>query len=262
MPLTVLLDTGVDPSSIDLAPAESLHLPIDRKTSGEAAGTGGDKHAQVFPATIAGLAIGGRNFAPTATLAGDLSGLSTAYGRRLDGVLGYSFLHDKIALIDYPAHRFALLDRPEDAGPLTRSCRIRWSTPMRFLADENWPLLPGLRFGAASASATLDTGSSGSVTLYRNALALLGLRAALTRGGQTSSAGFRGSSSLAKFTIAVPVGFGSFSLPPGSAVIFRDESGPAKEIVANVGNRLFAAIKLKVVLDYRARVLTFFGSCE
>jgi len=40
-----------------------------------------------------------------------LSALSAKYGRRLDAVIGYSFLRDKIILIDYPGRTLLLLDR-------------------------------------------------------------------------------------------------------------------------------------------------------
>ena len=39
-PLFILLDTGVDPSVIDLRRAEELHLKIDRKNGGEPTGFG------------------------------------------------------------------------------------------------------------------------------------------------------------------------------------------------------------------------------
>lgn len=259
-PLYVLLDTGVDPSAIDLARADALHLKVDRGSGGEASGIGNAKHVEMYAATIDGLAVGGRSFPPIDAAASDFSALSTHYGRKLDGMLGFSFLKDKIVLIDYPAHTLALLDRVGDAAPLTKSCRSRWSTPLQFLKDENWPLLSQFRIGGATFAATLDTGSSGSVTLYPGVLDLPGVRAALARKGEASSTGFRGSSALVEYAVNAPMGFGPFRLPAGGNATLRDVKTPG--VLANIGNKLFAALKLKMLLDYRGKTMTFFGSCS
>jgi len=126
-PLHVFLDTGVDPSLVDLAVADELHLPVDRKAGGEASGGGGDAHALAYPATIEGLAIQGRAFHAIDAIAMDMSQLSSSYGRRLDGVLGHSFLVDKTLWVDYEAHTIQILERADEAASLARSCRQRWS---------------------------------------------------------------------------------------------------------------------------------------
>ena len=120
-PLYVLLDTGVDPSVIDLRRAENLHLKIDRNGGGELSGFGNTEHPAAFPTTIQGLAISGHKFGRFGALTGDLGGLSAQYGRRVDAFIGYSFLEDKIILIDYPRRTLHLLDHP--------SCVLvrRWS---------------------------------------------------------------------------------------------------------------------------------------
>jgi len=259
-PLYVLLDTGVDPSAIDLGRAGALHLKVDRGSGGEASGVGNAKHVEMYAATIDGLAVGGQSFPPIDAAASDFGALSAHYGRKLDGMLGYSFLKDKIVLIAYPAHTLALLDRVGDAAPLTRSCRSRWNAPLQLLEGENWPVLPQFRIGKATFAATLDTGSSGSVTLYPGVLDLPGVRAALTRKGEASSAGFRGSSALVEYAVNAPMGFGPFRLPPGGNATLRDVKTPG--VLANVGNKLFAALKLKMLLDYRGKTMTFFGDCR
>jgi hypothetical protein len=91
IPLFVILDTGVDPSVIASARAESLGLKVDRASGGEASGYGESKSATVYPTTIDGLAIRGRPFAPIDALMADTTAMSRGYGRDIDGVLGYSF---------------------------------------------------------------------------------------------------------------------------------------------------------------------------
>ena len=260
-PLYMILDTGVDPSAIDLARADALSLKVDRKAGGEASGEGDAKTAAVFPATIEGLAIAGRAFAPVDMLATDMSALSAHYGRRLDGVLGYSFLSDKTVLIDYAARKLTILDRPADATGAIHVCRAHWSTPLTSFKDNSIPAIRAFRFGNASGAISLDTGSNGGITLYQRALDLPGLRAALVEKGVATSVGARGTSTSKTYVLNMPVGFGPFTLPAGQLVSLRNAPG-VDERVANIGNKLFAAMKLKMLLDYRAKVMTFYSRCQ
>jgi hypothetical protein len=190
-----------------------------------------------------------------------LSALSAKYGRRVDAFIGYSFLQDKILLIDYPERTIYLLNRASASPSATKSCRTKWSAPMQLLEGENWPLIPQLRLGDAVISATLDTGSSGSITLYENALNLPSIRSALVQKGEVESGGFQGKEKLKEYVFNKAVGFGRFQLPPGAAVSLRNVKGSPSNL-ANVGNKLFASMRLKMMLDYHHRTMTFFGDCR
>lgn len=260
-PLFILLDTGVDPSVIDVHRAKALHLKIDRNSGGQVSGWGNTEQPTAFPTTIQGFAISGHKFASFDALTSDLSALSTKYGRRVDAFIGYSFLRDKIILVDYPGRMLYLLDGPSAATSATKSCATKWNAPMQLLEGENWPLIPQLRLGEAVISATLDTGSSGSITLYDGALDMPGVRSALVQKGEVNSGGFQGEEKLKKYVFDKPVGFARFELPPGTAVVLRNVKGSSSNL-ANVGNKLFASMGLKMMLDYRHRTMTFFGDCR
>ncbi len=261
-PLHMLLDTGVDPSAIDTTRADALGLKVDRGNSGEATGEGDAKQAKIFPATIDGLVIGGRPVAPIDAAAMNMVGLSAQYGRPLDGVLGYSFLTGRIVLIDYARATLGILDNPSDAGPAVLACRKHWSIPLDVFSDDNIPKIPDFRLGKSAGLISLDTGSNGGISLYQSALALPGLRAALVEKGETSFAGARGTGKTKTYVLNAPVGFGPFSLPAGQAVTLRGAKDATDDRVANIGNKLFAAMKLKMLLDYRDRVMTFYGDCR
>ena len=261
MPLYMILDTGVDPSAVDITRADAVGLKVDRAAGGEAEGAGDAKHAVVFPTTITDLAIDGRSFAPIDALAIDMGTLSTSYGRKLDGVLGYSFLTDKIVLIDYAAHRLGVLDRPSDALATVGTCRKHWSTALRSFPGDSIPIIPDFHFGTASAPISLDTGSNGGVALYQHALDLPGLSAALVAKGESTSTGARGKEKAKNYVLNMSVGFGPFMLPPGQIVTLRREQGSPDTHLANIGNKFFAAMKLKMLLDYRDKVMTFYGDC-
>lgn len=260
-PLTMILDTGVDPSVVDLNRAETLGLKIDKTNSGEASGEGDAKEAKVFGATIDGLAIAGRGFPSVDALAINMDTLSASYGRRLDGVLGYSFLNGKIVLIDYARKRLGILDRPADAFSDVRRCTKRWTIPLNGFPDDNIPAVPDFRLGAASGTISLDTGSNGGISLYQSALALPGVSAALKETGESTATGARGGTKVKTYTLNAPVGFGPFTLPAGQAVTVRKTPGSDTR-VANVGNALFAAMGLKMLLDYKNRMMTFYGACR
>lgn len=258
-PLHMILDTGVDPSVIDLVEARELGLAVDRKDSGEASGFGDGKGATVFPAKVDGITLAGRGFGSFEALATDMGGISAGLGRKLDGVLGYSFLTDKIVLIDYPAQRLALLDHTEDGRFLTHTCRTHWAAPLRTV--DSFPVIPDFRFGNTHAPVSLDTGSTGSIGLFQSALGLPGIGSALHEIGTITRTGARGKAKSASYRFDLPVGFGPFTLPAGLAVSTYKETGAVDTRVANIGNRLLAAMKLKLLLDYRARTMNFYGNC-
>jgi hypothetical protein len=174
-------------------------------------------------------------------------------------VLGYSFLSDKIVLIDYPSRKLALLDKRREIKPMVRTCRTHWTTPLT--TSDSFPVIPRFRFGRASGPVTLDTGSNGGIGLYQAALALPGLRTSLVEKGTEIHSGARGDAKTETYALAAPVGFGPFNLPAGQIVSVHSERGSTDTRVANIGNALFAAMKVKMLLDYRGRTMTFYGDC-
>lgn len=258
-PLRMILDTGVDPSVIDLSRAQALGLKIDRGDAGEATGFGEGKGAQVFPGVIDQLTIDGQPFAAFDTLASDMSGLSAGYGRPLDGVIGYSFLADKTVLIDYPGQTVAFLNNAGQAKGLTATCRQRWSTSLKTV--DSFPIIPGFRFGAARAPVSLDTGSNGAVGLFKSALGLPGVKASLAESGSVTRTGARGEAKAKSYVLKAPVGFGPFTATDTPMSVYS-EAGSTKTRVANVGNKLMAQMKLKVLFDYRGKRMVFYGACD
>ena len=257
--LFALLDTGVDPSMIDIKRAQALGLKIDRKGGGEASGVGDKKSAVVYPATIDGLAIAGHTFAPFDALTGDTSPISAGYGRPIDAVLGYSLLKNMTVFIDYEKQTVDIGAGRD--GAAARNCRVHWDMPLQFIDGDNTPIIPNFRFGAALGPGTLDTGSNSSVTLFPRALDLPGVRAAMVGSGESVHAGARGSVKYKSYTLGLPTGFGPFTLPAGTQIVLGSPMGDGDRRAANIGNRFFAALKLKILLDYPSKRITFYGQC-
>ena len=261
-PLYMILDIGVDPSAIDVKRADALGLPVQRGAGGEASGEGDAVRAQIFPATIADLAMAGHGFGAVDAAAMDMSALSARYGRKLDGVLGYSFLSTRIVLIDYPHNTLSILASAADAMPSVQGCRTRYSVALRSFEGDQIPVIGEFRLGAATVPISLDTGSNKGIALFQGALAVPGMRGALTENGAIQSTGARGDTAMKTYVLNAPVGFGPFSLPAGQVVVASAQAGSADTRLANIGNRLFAAMKLKMLLDYRAHQMTFYGDCR
>jgi hypothetical protein len=79
--------------------------------------------------------------------------------------------------------------------------------------------------------------------------------------GESEHAGARGSLKSKTYSFKAPVGFGPFSLPAGQGVDRLKAESPDDKRFANIGNGLFAEMKLTILLNYRAKKLTFYGSC-
>ncbi len=174
----------------------------------------------------------------------------------------FSTTRSKIVLIDYAKTTLGILDAPGDAAIATAACTKHWSIALQSFAGDSIPIVPDFRFGKAKAPISLDTGSNGGISLFPKALDLPGLRRALVEKGKTIYAGARGEASTNIYVLREPVGLGPFTLPAGQLVTLRPKQDAGEARAANIGNKLFAAMKLKLLLDYKNRALTFYGACR
>jgi hypothetical protein len=101
-PLSMMLDSGADPSIVDLKAARNLGLALASK--GEAGSGGGADVNLSYETTLPLLEISGLKAMHVAALGMDLSKISSALGRPVQGVLGYSLFKSRIVQIDYPRH--------------------------------------------------------------------------------------------------------------------------------------------------------------
>ena len=258
--LFILLDTGVNPSTIDLARAGELGMPLDRKAAGVGNGEGGGR-AEAIPSAIKTLAIGGRGFGDVEALATDMSAISSGYGRKIDGALGYSFLKGKIVLIDYPAKTVSFFSSGSAAAARTATCRRHYTTAFVSFGDAEFPLMRDFHIGAIKGPATLDTGSSRLIGIYRGALNVTGLAQTVKIAGQEKGASFGGSYTTGNATLTVPAGIGPFELPAGQAVSIMPDEGSMQTRIANIGNQFLASMNGKLLLDYAVGRIALFADC-
>jgi hypothetical protein len=126
---------------------------------------------------------------------------------------------------------------------------------------ENTPIISNFRFGSAAGPITLDTGSNGGISLFDRAFDSPVVSGSVVEKGETEYTGARGNAKSKTYSFEAPVGFGPFSLPAGQLVDRIKAKNKDDKRFANVGNRFFSDMKLKILLNYPARKLTFYASC-
>ncbi|PDV99307.1 pepsin/retropepsin-like aspartic protease family protein [Candidatus Viridilinea mediisalina] len=248
-PLHVLLDTGTDPSAIDLGLARRLGLRL-----GEFA-LGSDAASDAVPFTetvLPWLRLGTLELRDLYLLAVDL-------GRspfKLDLVLGYNVLSSLTLTADY--ERGSLhLGHPdlEPSGMHDGSITL----PLRFF--EHFPALEGaMLLNAAGAEpsmplplVTIDTGSNGALTLGPDLAARAGLHPGAERVATSEGQGFVERVAVLRSSAASlrlgPFQFDHVELD--APTIQAGDLGRAGR--ANVGNALLARFG-RITLDYRRAI--------
>ena len=98
-PFNMMLDTGTDPSVIDLGTARNLGLKLE--PLGKPGAGGGTDVNLTYYTRLPLVEIGGVTVKNLETLTVDLSKMSERLGKPLHGVLGHSLLNGRIVQIDY-----------------------------------------------------------------------------------------------------------------------------------------------------------------
>src|ERR1700730_4098285 len=155
-PYNMLVDTDTDPSAIDLATARELGLSQDSKNF---PATGGGTDANVVHLTrLPSVELG--SVVAKEVLAGaiDLSKLSAKLGKPIQGVLGYSFLKDRIVQIDYPEAKIRFYTESPYPGIQDQPNTVD-KIAMAFRYDDG-VLIDSVFVNGQKLKATLNTGSS------------------------------------------------------------------------------------------------------
>ena len=186
-PYNLVLDTGTDPSVLDLAVAESVSgFVIPLGAQGE--GVGGRVEVALIPPVR--LEIPGLRARRLLALAGDLSAASERMGVPIHGILGHNFLRRYKLEIDYHARELRFL--PLEASWSRHASHPMFESTLEDLEGENFPLLPEIFVNGSALRATLDTGSNAGVTLYRAGVELLGLQSVAAEAEEGTTVGYGG----------------------------------------------------------------------
>lgn len=247
----MLLDTDTDPSAIDLTAARELDLSLG--SQGAPASGGGSETSLVYPTRLATVELGGISARNVSALAIDLKRLATELGRPLHGVLGYSFLKDRIVQIDYAASklRFYLLSPYANIANAPNTVNVV-AIPFRY--DEG-VIIDSIFINGEKLKAALDTGSSGAFALTPKAVALLGLDATATDGNAQKSVGYNGEYE-ARSGVLKSVRVGRLSIESAPVSFWPTGAGHDKaKFDVNIGNGFFKDYLM--TFDFRGKMVVF-----
>ncbi len=238
-PITILLDTGTDPSAIDLQLARRLGLPLGEFALGRGAATDSIPYTET---TLPWLQIGDLTLRDLFVLALDLKG----FPFQVDLVLGYNVLCQVVLTIDYVRRQIGIshpdlgIPEPSPSGAVL---------PLHFF--EHYPALSNVVIGDTIKLplVTLDTGSNGGLTLGPDLAQQLGLCDDTAGVVRAKGTGFGGCHEIlrgaAKSLLLGPYTFHNIDLDtPGKGKGELTQYGRA-----NMGNRVLARFA-NITLDY------------
>jgi predicted aspartyl protease len=251
-PFSMLVDTNTDPSAIDAATARELGLVTGNK-GGPATG-GGTEVNVVYPARLASVELGSFVIKDVAAATIDLTKISERMGRKIQGVLGFSFLKDRIIQIDYPNSKLKVF--AESPYP-----RIQFSAntvntiAFPFKREDGEVIIDSLYVNNQKMRAALDTGSSGSFSLTPQAVALLKLEEQVDAAEPTTSVGYNGKYE-SKQGILNSVRLGRITVESVRADFWLPKTGyDNKKFQVNIGNSFFEDFVM--TFDFKNKVVVF-----
>ena len=251
-PFSMLVDTNTDPSAIDGSTARELGLVTGNK-GGPATG-GGTEVNTVYPVRLASVELGSFVTKDVAAATIDLTKISERMDRKIQGVLGFSFLKDRIIQIDYPNLKLKVF--AESPYP-----RIQFSAntvntiAFPFKREDGEVIIDSLYVNNQKMRAALDTGSSGSFSLTPQAVALLKLEEQVDAAEPTTSVGYNGKYE-SKQGILNSVRLGRITVESVRADFWLPKTGyDNKKFQVNIGNSFFEDFVM--TFDFKNKVVVF-----
>jgi len=250
-PFNMLLDTNTDPSAIDSATARELGLAVGEK--GATATGGGTETNTAYPTRLPSVEVGAITARDVAAATIDLTRLGERIGKPINGVLGYSFLKDRIVQIDYPNQKLRFfIESPYPRikfGPNTVNII---AFPSRY--EDGGVMIESVFVNNEKMRATLDTGSSGTFSLTPGAVAQLGLEEQ-GRDDEDESVGYNGAFK-SKIGTLKAVRMGKLSVDSAQATFWLPGTGhDHKKFQVNIGNGFFKDFMM--TFDFKNKMVVF-----
>ena len=251
-PFKMLVDTNTDPSAIDIATARELGLATGDKGYPV---TGGGPEANVAYATrLPTVELGGLVIKDVAAATVNLAKMRERMGGPIQGVLGFSFLKDRIIQIDYQNTKLRFF--AETPYP-----RIQYSAntvntiAFPFKREDGEVIIDSVYVNNEKLRAALDTGSSGSINLTPEAVAMLKLEDQVQAGESTTSVGYNGVYE-SKQGILKSVRLGRISVESVRAEFWLPKTGhDNKKFQVNIGNEFFQDFMM--TFDFKNKLVVF-----
>jgi predicted aspartyl protease len=250
-PYNMLVDTNTDPSAIDVATARELGLATGDK-GGFATGGGNDANP-VYPTRIPSVELGTLVARDIFAATIDLTKISKRIERPIHGVLGFSFLKDRIIQIDYPNSKLRFFaESPYPRIQLSANTVNTIAFP--FKREGGDVIIDSVFINNEKMRATLDTGSSSTFTLTPDAVALLNLEEQ-AQPSETTSVGYNGEYE-SKQGILKSVRLGRISVESVRANFWLPKTGHDNlKFQVNIGNGFFQDFVM--TFDFKSKLVVF-----
>lgn len=246
-PFTMLLDTDTNPSGIDSALARELGLKLG--STGQRASGGGSEINLVYATRLPVVEIGSLTARDVTAATISLVKLGERLGTPVQGVLGYSFLKDRIVQIDYPARKLRFYAR-SPFPPQVTTTATRTVISFRY---EDELLIDDVYLNGQKVRGTLDTGSSSAFNLTPEAVTALKLEEDVRNGKVTSSVGYNGEHQGRSGTLKA-VRLGEISIESAETNFWLPGTGhDKKQYQVNIGNVFFK--DYVVTFDFRSKIV-------
>lgn len=245
-PFNMMLDTGTNPSAIEVMTAKALGLKLE--SAGKPVTGGGTSANLAYATKLPLVELGGLAAKNVEALAVDLSKVSQGLGRRLDGALGQSLLNGRIVQIDY-ANRVV---RFYSQSPIATQANTANLTVLPFHYNDD-VLIDEVLVNGKKLVGNIDTGSSGLFSLTPAAVSYLGLKEDVSRGAVSTGVGYNGAAENRQGKVA-NVTVGGISIDSPTVTFFAKGSGrDRKPWSVNIGNQFFK--DFVVTIDYRRKLI-------
>ncbi len=248
-PFNMLVDTNTDPSAIDEKTARELGLSIG--SSGAPASGSGAEVRTTYPTMFPTVELGSITAKQVPATTIDMSKISARIDRPIAGVLGFSFLKDRIIQIDYGNLKLRFF--AESPYPRIQLAPNTVNTiAMNFRREEGDVIVDSVFVNNEKMRATLDTGSSGSFSLTPEAVALLGLDDDAAEGKSEASAGdYEGKNGILK-----SIRMGRYAAEGVQASFFAPKTGhDNRPWQVNIGNAFFQDFVM--TFDFKDKIVVF-----
>ena len=250
-PFNMMLDTGTDPSAIDVATAKEIGLKL--QPLGKTGSGGGTDVNLTYYTKMPLVEAGDFSVKNVETLALNLSKVSERLGKPLHGVLGHSVLNGRVVQIDYPNRVVRFYSQPLFTKAANQSNTSK-RTVMSFRYSDN-VLLDDVFVNGKKVVANLDTGSNGGFNLTPAAVSYLGLDDDVSQARVSSDVGYNGVSENREGKVS-NVTVGAISVDAPAVIFFGKGSGrDQKPWGINIGNVFLK--DFVVTIDYRNKLVAF-----
>jgi len=248
-PFTVLLDTDTDPSGIDLTTARDLGLSAGAK--GYPASGGGTDVNVTFLTKLPLVELGSLSVRNVSAAVIDMKKLSDRLGRPIHGVLGYSFLKDRIVQIDYQAHKVRFYDTTPYPG-IQNAPNMVNRIALNFRYDDD-VIIDNVFINGQKMRATIDTGSSSTLCLTPEAITILDLDEDVKNARVSTSVGYNGEYEN-RIGMLKSVRIGRLSLESVETTFWLPGTGhDKKKFHVNIGNGFLK--DFVVTFDFPAKLV-------